>query len=736
VATQPDLHNGNSGPGNSERVIRLPRRRRTLDASSVADYPPPLLKLRQQGVQVLDQFLQGWFEKVDDSLFDKSEKIGAQAGHDRYFAAMRELRLRRHIVASEFSREIEVAFQRLVEERRPARPQQRAGEHSLDELALVSDDELEELVAIDGMIAKAGSHNRQALQLLTKRLSAIFRHHDAVTDTSNPLGPSTLCYGFYYACDKLKLDIKSRLLIFKLFEQNVLDRLPQLYESANRLLISHGILGELGAGPAAESVKQPTPDSDAVRLGTGNTFSLLQSLMHSGEGGDIAAQRAGITPPGNAPILPQAQLMHLLQELQVRQRERVHTGAAGTEIVNVTQALGHLLSQQFPEQKLSMARDDHDVINLVGMLFDFILDDQRLHPLIRLLVAQLQIPLIKVAILDNGFFSTRGHPARKFLNLLARASQSWEPGSNPEQDPHYTRIRDLVLRILDQFDTSPDIFAEALLELRGLLGQDSPGPAERAAAAVPPLDGEAAYRQHIKQLLAEVLAVREVPEEIRRFSNNAWHRVLFAIARADGLESKRWRIAVRTLDELLWSTQDLANAEQHQRLRKLMPGLARNLRVGLQVINYDEARTQEFFDLLAERHRGILAVPPIPAERYDADEGDEYDDLTSGVSPGVTVHGAASHADGLPRVGEWVQIVQTSGAGCRCRLQQVDERSGRYVFVNKLGLLVEEFDRGSLLTALELGTVTRLDDGQLFDRALQSVITNLQAGNHRALAGA
>src|SRR3546814_4455044 len=55
---------------------------------------------------------------------------------------------------------------------------------------------------------------------------------------------------------------------------------------------------------------------------------------------------------------------------------------------------------------------DDDVINLVSMLFEFILDDRTLPDSLKALIGRLQIPLLKVAVLDKTFFSRGSHPAR------------------------------------------------------------------------------------------------------------------------------------------------------------------------------------------------------------------------------------------------------------------------------------------------------------------------------------
>ena len=82
-------------------------------------------------------------------------------------------------------------------------------------------------------------------------------------------------------------------------------------------------------------------------------------------------------------------------------------------------------------------RAESDAIDIVSMLFDFILGDKTLPDRLKALIARLQIPMVKVAILDDSFFSKNAHPARQLLNELAYAASGADEdsGSNSANDP-------------------------------------------------------------------------------------------------------------------------------------------------------------------------------------------------------------------------------------------------------------------------------------------------------------
>jgi hypothetical protein len=77
------------------------------------------------------------------------------------------------------------------------------------------------------------------------------------------------------------------------------------------------------------------------------------------------------------------------------------------------------------------------------------------------------------------------------------------------------------------------------------------------------------------------------------------------------------------------------------------------------------------------------------------------------------------------RVGSWVEM-QGEEHRVRCKLAAFIRATGKYIFVNRSGAKVAEYHRDGLAEALESGLITMLDDGLIFDRALESIIDNLR----------
>jgi hypothetical protein len=78
------------------------------------------------------------------------------------------------------------------------------------------------------------------------------------------------------------------------------------------------------------------------------------------------------------------------------------------------------------------------------------------------------------------------------------------------------------------------------------------------------------------------------------------------------------------------------------------------------------------------------------------------------------------------RLGSWIEIREDDEFTLRCKLTAIIESTGKYIFVNRTGMKVLERTRTQLALEFDEGHVRVLDDTLLFDRALDSVVSNLR----------
>ncbi|SFC16492.1 Protein of unknown function [Pseudomonas citronellolis] len=729
--------------------------------------PAALVNVRDKASVQLRQALQVLFDNADDTLFEMADRATSNAEQSAFFEAMRDLRLKRKGIERGFVQKFFEGFANLNQYQIGKAPQLDAV--SFDNLSLVQNDELEETVAMDAMVGKVLSRDGLALGHLTTRLNTLVSNK--VEDKTNPLGPRPLCEAFLEACQGLGVEIKVKLIVLKLFEKYVLAELEQLYAEANEILVTHGVLPELKSAPVR---RPPRPAAEApasagyagaaaqaaasgayLDAESQEAFGALQELM-SQVRGSLAARRQ---VPADAVPISSNDLMRLLSHLQD------HLPAQGMDEVDVRHHLDHLLTRVSHKSGRSrvVGQVDEDVINLVSMLFEFILDDRNLPDSLKALIGRMQIPMLKVAVLDKTFFSRGNHPARRLLNEIASAALGWAEQTDLQRDSLYQKIEQVVMRLLNDFVDDTAIFGVLLEDFIAFTGDERRRSELLEQRTRDAEEGRAradAARHEVAQVLNQRLFGRTLPEVVVRLLREAWSKVLLLTCLKHGSDSQPWRDAVATMDDLIWSVEPHEDPESRTRLLEMVPQLLKSLREGLTSAAFDPFSTGEFFSRLESLH--VQAF-----QRFkQAQEAAADDDLLDGIPLlDEAVEAPAAQASSQPemvavveeivlatpgeervpepeelladddeslrkvdelRVGSWVEILEDSEHKLRCKLAAVIKPTGRYIFVNRTGMKVLEKTRMGLAVEFRRNAVRLLDDALLFDRALESVIGNLR----------
>ncbi|OPG81565.1 thymidine phosphorylase, partial [Stutzerimonas stutzeri] len=632
---------------------------------------------------------------------------------------------------------------------------------SFDSLSLVQNDELEESVAVDTMVAKVMSRAAQPLGHLTTRMNALISKK--LDDKSNPLGPHALCDYFIEASSSLGVQIKVKLIIFKLFEKHVLGDIDQLYAEANQTLVAAGILPELQSAPPrrqqrpggpAASHTSPATHSQPIHVDEGlqeAAFSALHNLLSDLRGSSVLPAR---NVPSDAIPISSGDLLRLLSHMQTRAPQTV-------DDFDLQEQLGSLLSRVSAKTGKSrvVGEIDDDVINLVSMLFEFILDDRTLPDSLKALIGRLQIPLLKVAVIDKTFFSRGSHPARRLLNEIASAAMGWGDQDEAQRDSLYQKIEQIVARLLNDFVDDPAIFSELLADFLAFIGDErrrSELLEQRTRDAEEGRAKAEIARQEVEHALNQRLLGKTLPEVVVRLLQEAWSKVLLLTCLKHGTQSEEWQAALDTMDDLVWSVTPHEDDESRARLLELVPSLLKALREGLVSAAFDPFSTGDFFTQLEALHVQTLqriqqpqATPGASGPAADAsgesiaaaaveaapamvEVVDEIVLLAPGESrepePEISLPDndeALIQVDNL-RVGSWVEFQEDEEHKLRCKLAAVIKPTGKYIFVNRTGMKVLEKTRMGLASEFQRGAIRLLNDTLLFDRALESVIGNLR----------
>jgi hypothetical protein len=314
-------------------------------------------------------------------------------------------------------------------------------------------------------------------------------------------------------------------------------------------------------------------------------MSLIRRLAHSGGGGGIAAgSDAGWSDFGgpyasggaNAPLPP-----------------------------NLIRAHRDELRQA------SSAPLDHMVIDVIGFLFDQILADPKVPPQMARQIARLQLPVLRAALGDPSFFSSRKHPVRRFINRIASLGAAFEDFDEAGAKAFLLKIKALIHEVVEGDFEQIEIYEQKLAALEAFTAElaareAQQGPGGDAAALLSEKEDQARLRQLYAQRLAGDLKDVDAPPFLRDFLSKVWSQVLLRAAEQGGAEGALAQRLRTTGRELYLSVQAKATPAHRKQFLADLPRLMQELTEGMNLIKWPEAQRRAFFGQLMPAHAEAL----------------------------------------------------------------------------------------------------------------------------------
>lgn len=742
---------------------------------------------RKLVVQTMPKLMGGLFENLDDSLYEMANKSDSNTLQNIYFDSMRELRKQRASIDRLFNQELLRVFDRYWETGEVEARQQSLEDLSKNsELSLLEDEELEDSLAITNMISKAENRFSRELYAVGQRFASLFGggQVDEQLEQQTPVSPMVLCAAIQIAMADVPVELPVKLVVYKLFDRHVMHFVGGLYDEINIMLGKAGVIPKLtpkvrrnpvspalhrtdvgesqlaGESSFLTGPSQPvdTVSADSATAGVsvqGEVFSALRQLLgvrRTRASGKMATSSLMLTvPPGLADVVDTGELLGALNAIQQSNVVMLPQGRQATEALSPEQMRERLVSdlhiiEEGGQVTRALGEADNDTIDVISMLFEFILDDYSLPDAMKALISRLQIPMLKVAIIDKSFFSKKVHPARRLLNTLAQAAVGWNDTGDRVNDALYNRIEGVVRRVLNEFQDDPAIFANLDDDFSAWWLQEQRG-AQVAEQRTNQVTRGKEQLQSAKRKVAEELNQRlrkqkVVTQAVMALLEDGWKDVLLLNYLRQGADSKEWQESLEMVDRLLWSVQPKADYAERQQLLRGIPELLRNLRERLNSISFDQHKMARLFKELQNCHIGCLrggdpnliqGAGTQPASVHEISFPDSRtvsgDSQLSQVLEDEELRRdeAALQAQEL-EAGAWLDI-QDGAVKSRVKLSWKSKVTDTYIFVNRKGMKAMELTAAGLAKRLREGSATLVEVSEtpIIDRALEAMLTALNS---------
>ena len=607
----------------------------------------------------LSQSLSGMLDKAADALWEMHKATQDRDTQKLYQEAKEKLLPQRKALEEGFRRRYVTEFDNRAARARKTKSGSSGYAESSLELGLVGEDDLNETLKVNEMAGRLRAYCEEELAALDQRVGVLLGDANLQAD-SNPLSPQAACDAFKHACRDIEPDLRIRMVLVKLFDDHVLDDVRSIYKAVNALLVQHSILpkirygvsrskeggeGSLTPGLAAALGASALPAGAAAAAPGGgqDIFAMLQTML-AGNARAMGPAGAGVAPQANAggvpagavqipgfppilgapgqadgaaqALLQGAALLGSLTHIQHGNFSAAGVAlpapAAATE-AGTTNVLRELKSTSVGS---GMGQMDVATLDIMAMLFDQIFDDAKIPTGMKWLVGRLQIPMLKVAILDKAFFSTPTHPARQLLDTLGEIAVGL-PADFDASNPLYKRLETVVDKLIEGFEENMEIFEASRQELQDLVAQENEQVEQQTRAETKRLEQK--ERLGVAKALArdEIqtrLRAGPLPRQVQRFLAYQWMKLLLITHAKRGKDSDAWKSAIETMDHLIWSLGSKPTPEERRKLASLLPGLLKRIAAGMQIAGANEAARKSFLADLMKLHTKVMGGPVARAE--------------------------------------------------------------------------------------------------------------------------
>jgi hypothetical protein len=410
----------------------------------------------------------------------------------------------------------------------------------------------------------------------------------------------------------------------------------EAYHETNRWLIQQRVLPEIDLRPfirrtrnsyglpvgAAPSTPTQAPVSVPGRLGTvGEETRMMTRAGGFARGSDHAeavlgrlnrligrqvpdfAGTAQMPPPASVGL--KAAISEAQQGIQ-RRLSTTHSGVpsqgrAPEEPVSTPALLEELHQRKQALKKAASTPVERATIEIVALLFQSILMEERIPAVVRVWFARLQMPVLRVAVSEPDFFATVDHPARRLIDRMGACVMGFDATSRAVADTLEKEIKRVVQVVEAYPDTGRRVFQTVLTEFEKFLEHYFKNENETTRKGI-------SLAQQVEQ--RETLAIQytielrkmlnEVPvqEGVRDFLFQVWADVMAMTAVKHGPQGAETKAMKRVAADLIWSASAKVSREERAEVIRRLPPLLKTLREGMDHANIAADKQDEHIQKL------------------------------------------------------------------------------------------------------------------------------------------
>jgi hypothetical protein len=338
---------------------------------------------------------------------------------------------------------------------------------------------------------------------------------------------------------------------------------------------------------------------------------------------------------------PSAPLMSALAQQPRIESANLNLSTGAGQVVVIERVVQELRQQSSQLKQQAQTDNEKAIIELVALMFQSILQEDRIPTGVRVWFARLQMPVLRVALAEPDFFNKLDHPARRLIDHMGSCVLGFD-ASGISSAALETEVKRIV-QVIEQYpDTGERVYVNVYEEFQAFLKQHlTEKPAtQRVTGIAQQLEQRETLTIQYTIDLRDQLKDMPVRDEVREFLYKVWAEVLAVSAVRLGAQHDETLRLKKTASELIWAASAKPNRTDRARVIATLPALMQSLRSGMTLMGVNasaqEAHIKIISDTLADAFMSktqaiddaqIQALASHLAHLEDFISDDDVDDL-------------------------------------------------------------------------------------------------------------
>jgi hypothetical protein len=268
--------------------------------------------------------------------------------------------------------------------------------------------------------------------------------------------------------------------------------------------------------------------------------------------------------------------------------------------VEVEEAAGALRQRTSALKQAAATSSEKATIEIVALMFQSILAEDRIPPAIRVWFARLQMPVLRVAISEPEFFGSLQHPARRLIDRMGSCVLGFDATvSGGALEIEVKR----VVQVIEQYpETGRRVFQLVYDEFQKFLSKflSEQGSAARVVTVAQQLEQKETMAIQYTIEMRSMLNDMPVREEIREFLFKIWAEVLAIAAMKNGPQHKDTITLKQAAADLVWAASAKPNRNDRARVIADLPKLLQLLRMGMSMLGMATPVQDQHLKIISE----------------------------------------------------------------------------------------------------------------------------------------